>query len=323
MAFCYFGFDILFLFFTICNSRQYDNRRWTSVGQADLVCPFKSDGCQSAAMRFFFLPLSNQRAFLYCQKTASSPSTEAGLITRLVDRVTHRASTTWIKWAKGDKRWQLTIVQWGEKLLQRIPYQEWGLKSIPAPPQLGYDYSKIPRIILSYPGSIISKPSLMKFLQNEAIARQSIHQRRLWLSCVGMPFTIPIALIPVLPNLPFFYLCYRAYSHWRALGGSRHLQKLLDGNLISLQPDPVLDVVYQAGLLNKAKGGFLQPASVTNDQQESLEIMLLENWNAKLIGRAVQCAELDGEMDRALKQITGDIEKQQINVDHDPDVSAK
>ena len=42
-----------------------------------------------------------------------------------------------------------------------------------------------------------------------------------------MPFTIPFALIPVIPNLPFFYLCWRAFSHWKAYKASDYLGLLL------------------------------------------------------------------------------------------------
>ena len=46
-------------------------------------------------------------------------------------------------------------------------------------------------------------------------ARRTPHHRKYLIWCiVGMPFTAPFALIPVVPNLPFFYLVWRAYSHW-------------------------------------------------------------------------------------------------------------
>jgi hypothetical protein len=42
-----------------------------------------------------------------------------------------------------------------------------------------------------------------------------MHRSKLIWSVVIMPFTAPFMLIPVIPNLPFFYVLYRAWSHWK------------------------------------------------------------------------------------------------------------
>lgn len=42
-----------------------------------------------------------------------------------------------------------------------------------------------------------------------------------------LPFTLPVAALPVLPNLPGFYVAFRAYSHWKALQGATWLSKTI------------------------------------------------------------------------------------------------
>jgi hypothetical protein len=42
-----------------------------------------------------------------------------------------------------------------------------------------------------------------------------MHRSKLIWSIVIMPFTAPFMLVPVIPNLPFFYVLYRAWSHWQ------------------------------------------------------------------------------------------------------------
>lgn len=66
-------------------------------------------------------------------------------------------------------------------------------------------------------------------------------------------------------QIPFFYLAFRAYSHWKgnssepyvstykvltsfaALKGGEHLEFLLKNNLLAPVPSPELDTVYKKG----------------------------------------------------------------------------
>jgi hypothetical protein len=47
-----------------------------------------------------------------------------------------------------------------------------------------------------------------------------------------------------IPNLPFFYLMWRGWSNWRALGGSQHVEWLLNKGLIKTKTTSVLNNVY-------------------------------------------------------------------------------
>ncbi|KAG6511770.1 hypothetical protein ZIOFF_029847 [Zingiber officinale] len=53
---------------------------------------------------------------------------------------------------------------------------------------------------------------------------------------IAMIFLMPILQILPLPNVPFFWVLFRAYSHWRALKflqPSKDLERLLNGQVIN------------------------------------------------------------------------------------------
>ena len=86
-------------------------------------------------MRLFLLPISTRRSLLYCQRLAASPSSSTSsstsTISKYTERITQKASTTWLEWERKESGWQKKVVVYGNKLFQRLPYQEYGLKSVP------------------------------------------------------------------------------------------------------------------------------------------------------------------------------------------------
>jgi hypothetical protein len=88
-----------------------------------------------------------------------------------------------------------------------------GLKSIP-PLSARRQQREIEgkKIEVIYPPSIISEKSVSKVLKKLATERNALHRKRLMWSIVGMPIMAPFGLIPLIPNLPFFYLIYRGES---------------------------------------------------------------------------------------------------------------
>jgi hypothetical protein len=79
-------------------------------------------------MRLFLLPISTRRALVYCQRPNVNPADA----TSLLEKARVRAANLWAAWEKKESGWQHKVVTYGNQALKRIPYEEWGLKSIPA-----------------------------------------------------------------------------------------------------------------------------------------------------------------------------------------------
>lgn len=105
-----------------------------------------------------------------------------------------------------------------------------------------------------------------------------------------------------IPNIPFFYLVYRAWSHWCALSGSKHLQFLLDKNLLQPVNSGVLDGVYA------------QSFPVKKPDPNSKEVgdsMLLTVPMARSIAETLQVPELTVELERAIWQVSTSLKEAQ------------
>jgi hypothetical protein len=116
-------------------------------------------------------------------------------------------------------------------------------------------------------------------------------------SIVGMPIVAPFAIVPVIPNIPFFYLLYRAFSHWKALSGAKHLEFLLSRNLLAPTPAASLESVYRPIVLEMGSGkkdsGGLAHA----------EVMLIRKGHAQEIASVTGIPALAVECERAYKQV--------------------
>lgn len=116
-----------------------------------------------------------------------------------MDRITKKVADTWAKWEAAEKGWQKKITEYGNRGLQRIPYEEWGLKTFPPlTPQLqAQELADNKKFSVFYPENIIASDDVLKILGRLASERKNLHWTRFWWSMVGLPFTIPFGLIPV------------------------------------------------------------------------------------------------------------------------------
>ncbi|KAL0944242.1 uncharacterized protein CTRU02_202129 [Colletotrichum truncatum] len=258
-------------------------------------------------MRLYLLPLTTSRTLLYCQRLNITTTNKQGL----ADKVSKRASKLWASWEARESGWQKKVVNYGNYALRRIPYEEWGLKSIPpiSARRKDEELKGKEKIELVYPDNIIPTTKAEQVVRTLATERDALHKKKFMWCLIGMPISAPFALVPVIPNLPFFYLVYRAWSHWRALEGGKHLRFLLDNKLLALSPSKLLNDIYtplipdnMVPTPSKPATGEAEPLKGKSDVVKDEEI-LLSQANGQRIAKALEVPELGVEIERAIWQV--------------------
>ncbi|KAK4506142.1 hypothetical protein PRZ48_004107 [Zasmidium cellare] len=266
-------------------------------------------------MRLFLLPISTRRTLIYCERVQEQLQ---GAKPPLQERIINKASQTWATWEKAEKGWQKQVTVYGNSLFKRIPYEEWGLKSIPPATKKrieDIDNGKI-KFECLYPGAFVKEQKVPQILKALATERQALHRKNMWTSIAWMPITVPFTLVPVIPNLPFFYLVFRAWSHYKALYGSKLLEHLTTNNLIKTTDSKEMDELYAAGLLHPKREVARDTTRPTAEQIKEVakvieaqtnggneDVMLLQRWNGKLIAEGFHLPEMEIEIERAVEQV--------------------
>lgn len=101
-------------------------------------------------------------------------------------------------------------------LLSRVKPSEIFLKSIS---------KEITSVEIIYPSSLNAQ-LVRRRLRHIAVRGAIIHRKYFYGSISLIPVTSAFTVLP-LPNVPFFWVLFRTYSHWRALQGSEKLFKLV------------------------------------------------------------------------------------------------
>lgn len=149
-------------------------------------------------MRLFLIPISTRRALIYCRPLEGGAARQPSLL----DKISNKAAKTWAGWEEAEAGWKKHLVTWGNRVQQRIPFEEWGLKSIPSLSahrrhnNLREDHHSL-QVDVIFPGNAIRADRLQSMLRSIATERQDLHRSRMWWSFIAAPLTAPIALIPL------------------------------------------------------------------------------------------------------------------------------
>ncbi|KAI6030900.1 mitochondrial K+-H+ exchange-related-domain-containing protein [Pisolithus orientalis] len=196
---------------------------------------------------------------------------------RMLNKLTTVAADAWANFGKapeGSWKARLRLYQHGERLVDRIDFEELTLKGVdpslapslrnrgvagkPLEGLSGSDQKseeRPPVIRLIYPPSLYS--SLSTPLSDESVhpslshlrvlldSRGPRHRRGFYLWMMITPLTFPLTIIPVIPNIPFFFCAWRSWSHYKAYKSSQYLSSLIDQGFVHPEPNQELDEVYR------------------------------------------------------------------------------
>ncbi|PWN40265.1 hypothetical protein IE81DRAFT_293677 [Ceraceosorus guamensis] len=250
----------------------------------------------------------------------------------LATRLLNKASNYWLSLnepgAKSTFDWKRRTYRAGESLMDRIEYEEWALKGVD--PQAGPVLSEIrskreasasqsaaegaAEIQLLYPATYLQGPVLIAALRKMTKHRTPHHRSRLIWCLIGMPITIPFALVPIIPNLPFFYLVWRAFSHWRELDAIRPVpSQEMDTIFTAAAQTPAAQTVGLGIYDAKGSAASSSVGSKSTGVSQSQAAMVLQ---ARHVDRLAQSFSLSAQtvvdLNRARLQTQASIEKGEL-----------
>lgn len=201
-------------------------------------------------------PVTSQKSYLLFKFNESLINDNSPLV-RYENKLTALALKGWNSLKASDKSYNKKIVYYVNKFLDTIPWTEDSLRSIPSSSTLlrqikltetelkesndkklispldvkagDYDLINIP---VYYPSSILTKENLQLQLKEASEFGLKYHKKHMLITAVLIPLSLPIALVPVVPNVPGFYLAYRFYCNFKAYLGAQHLKELIESNHI-------------------------------------------------------------------------------------------
>ncbi|CAJ2663244.1 unnamed protein product [Trifolium pratense] len=133
------------------------------------------------------------------------------------DYVANKMNNGWVGLEKApDGSFKKKIHGLGLWLLSRVKPSEIFLKSIS---------KEVTGVEVIYPSSLNAQ-LVRRRLRHIAMRGTIIHRKFFYGSISLIPLSSAFSVLP-LPNVPFFWILYRSYSHWRALQGSEKLFQLV------------------------------------------------------------------------------------------------
>ncbi|WBW74183.1 mitochondrial hydrogen/potassium transport system protein [Schizosaccharomyces osmophilus] len=203
-------------------------------------------------MKIIALPLPKQRVFLHCY-----PSEILLKKVTIHDRIINRIYNTWDAWSKSKSYIRQKTVSLGNSVLHRTSHEESFLRSLSSAKKLN-DKEFYSSTVIERPDSLEPNRIFQELIRLQEMKR--LHRNNLIANIVGLPLTIPFILVPIVPNVPGFYLCYRAYCNYRALIGASQITRLLDNKELQIQSNEKIELAYRSYLdgdhhkLNEAVG---------------------------------------------------------------------
>jgi len=213
--------------------------------------------------------------------------------------------------------WKRKLYVYGERLMDQIDFEETSLKILHPPSKASRSRGRESKesegtsnplppadpISLVYPSNF---PDPLANFRETIVQRTPLHRSGFWRWMIIAPFTAPFALVPIIPNLPFFFCAWRSWSHHRAWKSADYLQDLLESGAIRSEPNDIFSEFYPGGSADLVRVVNKKQSEGTNHESEEAEEaqgMLLS------LKRGSELVKSLGLQDRVLSEITKALEQ--------------
>lgn len=290
------------------------------------------------------VPVTTHKSFIYCHHKPSLLSdqqrSEVQWMIRVENKLVSLAAKGWSKLENSKASINQKIVSLVRRLLSSIPYDENCLRSFPRKSTMIREINEehqasFPRVVMTseVEKNAVSLDQLKpipvyhpRFQEPQAILNQmndfrttlTQHHKKWAILCfLGIPVSLPLALVPVMPNVPGFYLAYRLYCHLQALRGAGNLGYLLESNNndesiedtthLTFSSVPALDAPYLAN------GSFEKIKSVNLEESETLLL------NAEIIDALVESTGIHLVKDDLLRALSQESRRLKRDLEESPE----
>lgn len=296
---------------------RWQNRAIQSHAEPVLTAPVKDYLAEKA--KLIVIPVTTKKIFIYHKHTNDLLNDNSRLI-RFERWINKKSSTLWEKMNTSPKTVNKRIVSWVNALLDNTPWTENSLKTIPGENYILKRVSnedkdgklteakltlkqylssnkqfKTAPLPIYYPSRSLTQNAVMSEFKTFYQNGLKYHKKQTWLCVLGIPLTIPVILVPLIPNVPGFYLTYRAYCNFKSFLGAKHLQTIMEKDLPQLQ---FKDVEGYSEILS----GNIATASEKDQPQEQVEKLLLNNDLIARIIDHLEIHEIESDLKKALRQ---------------------
>lgn len=273
-------------------------------------------------VKMIVIPVTTKKAFIYHKHTRDILNDNSRLI-KLERWITRKAENIWEKLNTSPKSYNKKIVSWVNMLLMNTPWTENSLKTIPGENYIlkrvskkdkggneeeskltlkEYLSSDVPLqsrpLNVYFPGKLLSKHTVVSELQSLYKNGIDYHKKHTILCLLGIPLTIPVILVPIIPNVPGFYLTYRAYCNFKAFLGAKHLRNIMENHIPTLQFKDVEG--YDEIISNGEKN-----ATGKDQEKDQTEKLILNNENLPRILDLLEIREIRMDLEKVINQEQG------------------
>lgn len=199
-------------------------------------------------MYIYAIPLTTKKTFLYCRHTNEifNEGKEP-----LESKVIGRFVKLWNQFKASPMKINKSISGYLESKLAEIPFLENALLSIPSQKNMRryrtdtHEYitdakaqtlssDQLDHFNFYYPDGITTPMKVLDDLKPGIKGEYELHKKSLVRDILLMPLTIPFILIPLVPNVPGFYLLYRIYCHMKVMASVKHFILLMKGGHLDM-----------------------------------------------------------------------------------------